>query len=108
MASDHGWTFLSNHGHVLVAIALDPQARLRDLAERVGITERAAQQIVGELVSQGIVLRAKDGRRNHYAITPDAHLRHPLEASVTVGEFVGLLAGPITPRGSASHQKYYS
>ena len=105
MAGDYGWTFLSNHGHVLVAIALDPEARLRDLAERVGITERSAQQIVGELVAHGIVLRTKDGRRNRYAIAPHAHLRHPLEASVTIGDFLEMLVEPAREQGSQSHQK---
>lgn len=96
MAAEHGWTFLSNHGHVLVAIARDPHARVRDLAERVGITERAAQQIVGELVNQGIVVRQKVGRRNSYTIAPGAHLRHPLEAAVTVADFAELLTSSAT------------
>lgn len=92
MAGDHGWTFLSNHGHVLVAIARDPRARVRDLAERVGITERAVQQIIAELVAQGFVVRTKAGRRNRYEIVEDAHLRHPLEAGVTLGQFLPLLS----------------
>lgn len=92
MAGDHGWTFLSNHGHVLVAIARDPQARVRDLAERVGITERAVQQIIAELVGQGFVVRTKTGRRNRYEIVEGAHLRHPLEAGVTLGRFLPLLS----------------
>lgn len=87
----HQWTFLSNHGHVLVAIARDPAARVRDVADRVGITERAVQQIISELVGQGFVVRSKNGRRNRYEIVPDAHLRHPLEAGVTIGEFTRLL-----------------
>ena len=98
MTGGHGWTFLSNHGHVLAAIAFDPDARVRDLAERVGITERAAQQIVGELVAEGIVLRHKSGRRNRYAIAADAHLRHPLEAGVSVGDFTALLTGASSER----------
>jgi DNA-binding MarR family transcriptional regulator len=91
MVADSHWTFLSNHGHVLVAIALDPEARVRDLAARVGITERAVQKIVGELVQQGFVVRRKTGRRNCYEIVPETHLRHPLESEVTVGEFTRAL-----------------
>lgn len=90
MAAD-SWTFLSNHGHVLVAIARDPAARVRDVADRVGITERAVQQIISELVGQGFVVRSKNGRRNRYEIVPDAHLRHSLEAGVTIGEFTRLV-----------------
>nr|NLI51718.1 winged helix-turn-helix transcriptional regulator [Propionibacterium sp.] len=90
-----GWTFLSNYGHVLIALAKDPDARMRDIADRVGITERAVQQIVRELVDQGYVFKDKAGRRNRYHIAPHAHLRHELEAGVSLGEFVALLRRPI-------------
>lgn len=91
MPSD--WTFLSNYGHVLVALAQDPEARIRDVAERVGITERAVQQIVGELVEQGYVEKVKVGRRNQYRIAPDTHLRHELESGVRISDFVALVMG---------------
>ncbi len=82
------WTFLTNHGHVLVCIAGDANIRGRDIAARVGITERAAQAIITDLVSEGYVKRTKVGRRNHYEVNPDAPLRHPLERDHTVGELL--------------------
>jgi predicted transcriptional regulator len=85
------WTFLSNHGHVLVCLARDPDARMRDVAEAVGITERAVQQIVQDLVVQGYLLKERVGRRNRYQVRGAAHLRHHLEAHVTLGDFVGLV-----------------
>lgn len=84
------WTFLSNYGHVLVCLAAHPDARMRDVAEQVGITERAVQQIIRELVENGYVEKLKDGRRNRYRIVRSAHLRHSLESSVTLGEFIDL------------------
>ena len=87
-----GWTFLSNHGHVLVCLSLDPDARLRDVAERVGITERAVQQIVADLEAAGYLLKTKTGRRNHYRVQRAGRFRHPLECQVTVGEFLDLVS----------------
>ncbi|HVN41571.1 MAG TPA: hypothetical protein VMT50_02225 [Steroidobacteraceae bacterium] len=74
------WTFLSNHAHVLVCLALDPATRLRDVAARVGITERAVQNIVGDLEAAGIVHRERIGRRNLYSLNLEAPLRHPIES----------------------------
>ena len=68
MTAAHGWTFLTNHGHVLVCLAATPDARLRDVAERVGITERAVQQIVRELEQSGYVVKQRVGRRNNYTV----------------------------------------
>jgi predicted transcriptional regulator len=93
------WTFLSNHGHVLVCLARDPEARMRDVAEAVGITERAVQQIVSDLVVQGYLRKEKVGRRNQYEVVRDAHFRHELEAHVTLGAFVELLTHG-EPRGA--------
>ena len=93
--STNGWTFLSNYGHVLVALSTNPDARMRDIADMVGITERAVQQIVRELVDQGYVFKDKDGRRNRYHIAYHAHLRHELEAGVSLGEFVALMMSPV-------------
>lgn len=89
--SPREWTFLSNHGHVLVALARDPQARMRDVAAEVGITERAVQQIVHDLVGQGYLLKEKVGRRNRYEVVQGAHFRHALEAGVTLEKFLRLV-----------------
>ena len=90
----HGeWTFLSNYGHVLVCLARDPDTRMRDVADAVGITERAVQQIVGDLVSQGYVEKQKVGRRNRYRVVRSAHFRHDLENAVSLGSFVDLVLG---------------
>ena len=87
----HVWTFLSNHCHVLLCLAQEPDIRIREVAERVGITERAVQRIIGELEDAGIIDRERDGRRNHYVIHGELALRHPLEAHHTVGELIALL-----------------
>lgn len=85
------WTFLSNYGHVLFCITMDSTARLRDIAEKVGITERAVQRIVSELERGGIITRIREGRRNRYEVHAQEHLRHPLEAKHTVGELITAL-----------------
>jgi len=87
------WTFLSNHGHVLVSLARDPDARMRDVAQAVGITERAVQQIVRDLVVQGYLLKEKVGRRNRYDVVRRAHFRHDLESDVDLGAFLDLVVG---------------
>ena len=87
------WTFLSNHGHVLVSLARDPEARMRDVADSVGITERSVQQIVSDLVDQGYLRKEKVGRRNRYQVVRGAHFRHELEAGVTIGGFLDVVAG---------------
>jgi DNA-binding Lrp family transcriptional regulator len=92
-----GWTFLTNHAHVLLLISRDPDIRVRELAERVGITERAAHRIVGDLVEAGYLSRARVGRRNHYVVHPERPLRHPIERAHHVGELLEVLgrgAGP--------------
>lgn len=85
------WTFLSNHGHVLVSLARDPTARMRDVAVRVGITERAVQQIVSDLVEQSYLRKEKVGRRNRYQVARGTHFRHELESHVALGEFLDLV-----------------
>jgi DNA-binding IclR family transcriptional regulator len=82
------WTFLSNYAHVLVCLADNPDARLRDVAERVGVTERTAFRLIGELEEAGVLERAKEGRRNHYVINTEAHLRHAIEEHCTVGDLL--------------------
>jgi predicted ArsR family transcriptional regulator len=92
-AAAHGWTFLSNYAHVLVCLARDPNITLREIAEHVGVTERAVHRIVGELSAVGVVSKEREGRRNHYTLCLDAHLRHPLEEGKTVGDLLsGLLS----------------
>jgi DNA-binding IclR family transcriptional regulator len=85
------WTFLTNHAHVLLCIAGDSEIRLRDIAERVGITERAATRIVADLVEGGYVSRTRVGRRNEYTIDPRLPLRHPLESHQAVGALLEVL-----------------
>ncbi len=89
-----GWTFLTNHAHVLLCLARDPDARLRDVAVAVGITERAAQRIVADLVDSGYLERVRQGRRNRYALHREAPLRHALERDHAIGEILDVLAGP--------------
>jgi predicted ArsR family transcriptional regulator len=84
------WTYLSNHAHVLIALAKDPEARVRDLAALVGITERAVLQILGDLETAGAIARHRLGRRTRYDIHPDAALRHPLEGHRQVGDILRL------------------
>jgi DNA-binding MarR family transcriptional regulator len=86
------WSFLSNHGQVLVSIAVDPGVRLREIGERVGITERAAHRIVGELVTAGYISRERQGRRNRYTI--HSHLRLPdaLARDRTVSDLLAVWA----------------
>ena len=88
------WTFLSNHGHVLLSIARDPEIRLRDLAVRVGITERAVQRIVADLEEGCYLERVRSGRRNHYEIHPELPLRHPVVVHRDVGTLLALVLGP--------------
>ena len=85
------WTLFSNHGHVLVCLANNNEARLRDVAAEVGITERAVQNILRELQHSGIVQVNKHGRCNHYQINTRKSLRHPLEAHCSVGKLLALL-----------------
>ncbi|SDD99764.1 helix-turn-helix transcriptional regulator [Aquimonas voraii] len=85
------WTFLSNHTHVLVALAAEPDLTLRDLAQRVGITERGVIRIVEELEQAGVLSREREGRRNRYRLNLDVALRHPLERHCRIGELISLI-----------------
>ena len=89
------WTFLSNHGHVLVCLARDPDARLRDVAVAVGITERAVQKIVSDLEEGGVVERVRDGRRNRYRLFLDKPLRHPIESHRSIGALLSMILNPV-------------
>jgi DNA-binding Lrp family transcriptional regulator len=85
------WHFLTNHSQVLLCIEHNPDARLRDIADLVGVTERAAQRIVKDLVDTGYVRRERVGRRNRYVVDPHAPMRHPAQSEFEVGELLRLL-----------------
>jgi Mn-dependent DtxR family transcriptional regulator len=93
-----GWTFLGNHAHALFVLAEDPTCRLRDVAERVGITERAVARLVADLVAEGYVEVQREGRRNRYRVRGSMPLRHPLERHRTVHDLVQLILGAGTTR----------
>jgi DNA-binding transcriptional regulator PaaX len=82
------WTFLSSHGNVVVYIDEHPDARLREIADTLGITERSAHTIVSDLVDEGYLTRERIGRRNRYTVNPDKHLRHPAIARHTLGDLL--------------------
>ena len=86
------WTLLTGHGHVLVEIARNPDARIRDIAPVVGLTERTVQAIVADLEAAGYLTRTRDGRRNRYTVNPDSLFRHPAQEGHRVGPFLDLLA----------------
>lgn len=89
--TSRGWTLLSNHGHVLVSVYLDPNARISEIAERVGITTRGAQMILHDLVEADFLVRQREGRRNIYSV-PSGKLRHPAEAHVDLEQFLAVFA----------------
>ncbi len=88
---EYSWTFLTNHSHVLLCLAEDSAMRMRDIAREVGITERAVQRIISDLVNEGYIERVREGRRNTYKINPEKHLRHPLEREKTIQELIELI-----------------
>ena len=88
---DSEWTFFSNYAHVLVCLAENPRARLREVADRVGVTERTAMRLITQLDNAGILKRVKNGRRNEYEIVTTEHLRHPIEAHCTVEELLNMV-----------------
>jgi hypothetical protein len=92
-----GWSFLTNHGRVLLCIAHDPGVRLRDIAASVGITERSAYAIVTDLAAAGYAVKQKDGRRNRYQIQAHLPLPEPTSRERTLGEMLALLADDNAP-----------
>jgi DNA-binding Lrp family transcriptional regulator len=94
------WTFLTNHAHVLLCLAADPEVRLRDVADSVGITERAVQHIVMELEDAGYLERERVGRRNRYHLHGDQPLRHPMDRDHRVNELLTVLSRPPAPKRS--------
>lgn len=93
-ASPHRWTFLTNHAHVLITIARDPEMTLREVAFLVGITERAAQKIVADLEANGYLTRTRHGRRNSYTVATSRPFRHPVTAGHAVDELLEILISP--------------
>lgn len=86
------WTFLSNHAHVLLCLAQVADPTVREMAQRVGITERAVHRILAELEEGGYVTRQREGRRNTYRVHPGRPLRHPIEAHRTIGDLIDAVA----------------
>lgn len=87
------WHFLTNHAHVLLSIAQNPDITVRELAMNVSITERAVMRIIGELDAGGALSRERDGRRNHYTVNRDHALHHPIEEHCTVGDLIDMFEG---------------
>jgi len=85
------WTFLTNHAHVLFCLAQDSEIRLRDVADRVGITERAVQRIVTELEIGTFITRQRNGRRNSYVVHKHQSMRHPIESHCSVSDLLDLI-----------------
>jgi hypothetical protein len=98
------WTFLSNHGHVLVCIAQQPDIRLSEIAQRVGIGERAAHRIVHDLIDAAFLTQTRVGRRSLYTVDLDRPLRHPLEADHRLRAIVEPLVGDIAPTPAAGDE----
>lgn len=94
MSSDETktWTFLTNHAQVLLCLAATPDIRLRDVAERVGITERSAQRILSELVDAGYVKTTREGRRNRYTVDREHAMRHDAQVGHDIGELLEVLS----------------
>lgn len=85
------WTFLTNHSHVLILLSQHPSIVLREVARRVGITERAVQRIIADLEAANFIERERVGRQNHYLVMASQSLRHPIEAHRTIGDLVGII-----------------
>ncbi len=86
------WTFLTNHFHILVCLSRDPSCRIRDLSDQVGITQRAVQRILAELIEDKVLKARKEGRRNSYIINRKKRLRHSLESKHNIGELLEILS----------------
>ncbi len=82
------WTFMTNHAHVILCIAENPKSRTRDLATKIGITERAVQRIIADLEAAGYLSHDREGRHNHYTVRTDLPLRHPIEQHCGVSTLI--------------------
>jgi len=96
-SENRSWTFLTNHTQVLLCLTRDPDMRLRDVAESVGVTERAVQRIVAELVDAGYLERSRVGRRNHYTVNRDHAMRHVAQVGHQIGGLLDLLESDERP-----------
>ena len=92
--SDKQWTFLSNHGHVLVYLARNPEVRVRELADAIGFTERAALGIIGDLEAEGYISVIKVGRRNKYRVNRKLKFRHSTESHKRIGDLINIFLNP--------------
>jgi hypothetical protein len=90
--SSGGWTLLTGHGHVLVEISRNPDARIRDISAAAGLTERTVQAIVADLEGAGYLTRCRTGRRTRYTVNRDSLFRHPSQEGLRIGPFLALLA----------------
>ena len=102
------WTLLTGHGHVLVEIARNPDARIRDISPVVGLTERTVQAIVADLEAAGYLTRTRIGRRTRYTVDPDSPFRHPAQEGLRVGPVLDLLTemadADVPGQAAARHQ----
>ncbi len=98
---EHEWSFLTTHGLAFLVIAHDPRARMRDIADAIGVTERTAQRVVTDLINAGYVQRERPHGRNIYTVQADSRLRLPLQRDIEIGELLSIVAPAATP--SAQH-----
>ena len=91
------WTLLTGHGHVLVEIARNPEARIRDISPAVGLTERTVQAIVADLEAAGYLTRSRVGRRTRYRVNPDSSFRHKAQEGLRVGPLLDQLTAAPDP-----------
>ena len=103
--SASSWTFLTNHAHVLLYVAQNPGARMRDVASEVGITERAVQRIIAELEEAGYLSRTRHGRTNRYTVQTDMPLRHPIERAGLISELIRMIQPTGKNQGKVSGSK---
>ena len=103
--AESSWTFLTNHLHVLVCLARDPELRIRDIADLIGITERATVQILIQLEASGYLTRTRVGRRNHYTVHGELPLRHPMHNGRQVGEILRIIEPEIPFPASSSARR---
>jgi MarR family protein len=99
------WTFLTNHARVLIYVADDPGIRLREIGARVGITERAAHNIVVELEAAGYITRRRNGRRNHYTVNSHLPLPDPLAGDQRIGDLLEILGRREAPTRAAGRSQ---
>lgn len=93
MSADGQWTILTGHGHVLVEVARNPEARVRDISAAAGITERAVHAILADLEAAGYIRRNRTGRRTTYIVNPDRPFRHAAQEGLRIGPFLDLMTG---------------